>query len=269
MEISAFEILLLFSLAIILSLFIAFNVINIVDKNLNDIQINVPACPTPVCPTIKCKYGVMDVEESNKKETQQQNKIEGFDVQTLQRNQSSGFGYENANLYSQQQMNVNSLTNPTDIRKDSTPVITNTVVLSQGYHSSDKVNKGNTITYPSDDDIVRYDGCYKDIRPRNVSFKETQKVCRPYTGDTVRENSSNVVNAPFMSPFTNRVGDIKSRDMKFFVPTVYMGRDPNISGISYAKMSIGGPADVDQIGSIPVNDFDGEPVPLNGLVENK
>jgi hypothetical protein len=60
---------------------------------------------------------------------------------------------------------------------------------------------------------------------------------------------------------------VKSQDVHFYVPNLYMGFDPYIRGMSYANMSLEIPADIDQIGSIPVNDYQGDPMPIGSSIQ--
>jgi hypothetical protein len=69
-----------------------------------------------------------------------------------------------------------------------------------------------------------------------------------------------------MVPNSNEPNRSVTQDIMVHVPRLYMGKDPYISGISYAGASIEIPADIDQIGSIPVNDFDGDPVPIGSFM---
>lgn len=154
-----------------------------------------------------------------------------------------------------------------------------TVTLQQGYSSDPKLdseintNINDRMSYPDSDDIVRYNGngCYKDIDTRGIkklSLTDNIKVrCRPYT-DNVKEDHANNIYTGFMSPMTNDVTDRKYSKIQFYVPKLYMGKDPYISGVSFALLGsdIEIPADIDQIGSIPVDDFSGEPIPVNSSI---
>lgn len=91
------------------------------------------------------------------------------------------------------------------------------------------------------------------------------KLCKPYidktklTSGKIVEGDINVVDSCFMSPMSNDITDRKCLQMKFMVPKVYMGTDPYISGVDYTDMAIESPADVDQLGSNPLNNFDSDP----------
>lgn len=404
MELSTFDILLLFMFAIAVSLVIGVNVLYIVDKKLNDIQINVPACPIPVCPKPICypkinpkinpksimsthmsthvptqkintqsmpkimpkimakntPECVLDVTSENasemalitmpnqiesnqtKLDRTKSNRIENFmsvgDIYTPDRATDTDLAIDrpadhDAQKYTDPSMmyttnalvtnkpgpyspadDVTSVSDdyqliektiqtPLVIVNDSSPTHKQTLRLHQGYMNNEQtvtndntlisppnsttadlgvVNRsrpGDRITYPSADDVTRYNGygCYQNIDTRDVRQVNMKKTngqyagsfagsCRPYTDNSITEGAVNSINASFLSPLTNDVKDIKSANIRFHVPKLYMGRDPYISGVSYAKMSIGGPADIDQIGSIPINDYDEEPVPVGAFV---
>ncbi|VBB18060.1 hypothetical protein YASMINEVIRUS_523 [Yasminevirus sp. GU-2018] len=384
MELSTFDILLLFIFAVAISVVIGANVLYIVDKRLSDIQINVPACPAPVCPKPVCYQPVQPVPTSTGKTTsthniqkpkvltqkgqfdsKKQNKtdkeVERFmDVAndymqagvkntdlTIDRDADhdvqrytdpSGMYTTNAlvtnkvgaytpsddvtDVADDYAITSKTVERPLVVVNDSSPAKRPVLRLRQGYMNKDQrvvdntnknyvgfdnnINNDNTlisppnsttsdpgvlnrtrpgdrITYPSADDIVRYNGygCYQNIDTKDVRKVKVTKTgeatdvargyagsCRPYTDESITEGAVNAVNASFYSPMTNDVTDIRASSIRFHVPKLYMGRDPYISGVSYAKMSIGGPADVDQIGSIPVNDYDGEPVPVGSFVDN-
>lgn len=175
-----------------------------------------------------------------------------------------------------QYLGTNQTVLPMVITQDSTPTTRRTVLLRQGYNSTgaDKPNTGDSITYPSDADVVRYrgPGCYQNIDTKNVRKLKYDEIndttCRPYTDGSVREESYNDLSTRFMTPSSNDPDRIVQQDIRFYVPRVYMGIDPYMAGVSYASMSLEIPADIDQIGSIPVNDYDGEPVPVSAFMEN-
>jgi hypothetical protein len=148
------------------------------------------------------------------------------------------------------------------------------VLLQQGYNSTpglDKPNIGKKITYPAADDTLRYDGngCYRDINTTNIRKLTGKQInkrnCRPYDDKIVEGAVNTLKHQGFFSPMSNAANDIRYENIHFQVPTVYMGVDPYISGVSYAMNHIELPADVDQVGSIPVNDYRGEPMPYNGF----
>lgn len=297
MEIDALDILLLFILAIALAMIIGMNVLYVVDKKLSDIQINVPACPEcpkPVCPQPICSptgrpgsiYETGPKAETETKQTQSQtqnNLPKHSETETnlkpshhlsIERFEDVRKSNEDGN--NAQYLKTNQTVLPMVITQNNTPTNRETILLKQGYNSigSDKPNTGDMITYPSSDDIVRYNGpgCYQDIDTKNVrklKFDEiNNKTCRPYTGKNIKEDSYNTIKTSYISPSSNNPDRVIKQDVKFYVPRVYMGIDPYMSGVSYAGMSIEIPADIDQIGSIPVNDYDGEPVPVSAFMDS-
>ena len=295
MELSTFDILLLFAFAIAISFIMGMNVLNIIDKNLADIKINVPQpiCPKPVCPKPECPkpsclsdkyidvdnfYNPCNVINSTESLPDQFEQIEQIYQQPTQK--IEGFSQikkfdNNNNIYvpSQTRMDSKQRREPTD--NSIKPLITTadqnektTLVLRQGYNSSgaDTPNIGDAIMYPAADDIIRYNGygCYQDIDTRSIRKvkidSEPKSVCKP----CLAMNRVNTLNAGFLTAD----GKIVDQHIKFDVPKLYMGIDPYMRGVSYANMSIESPADIDQIGSIPVNNYDGEPVPLSGFMDN-
>lgn len=131
--------------------------------------------------------------------------------------------------------------------------------LSENFEVN-KINQGY-IDYPSGTKVLRYNGCYTNQQiPRNISVTKTS--CSPYTDKNTVEGKMNNVTVTFMSTSSNDINDIKSSTIPFFVPHVYM-KDPEYRNIVNYTNEI--PADVDQIGSIPVNDYDKEPDPINDI----
>jgi hypothetical protein len=143
-----------------------------------------------------------------------------------------------------------------------------TVILKQGYNSSgaDKPNIGDDITYPDGNDIVRYNGpgCYENLDTKQIRRVNINRTRGPICRATLREGSVNNIKSGFMTAG----GDIINQNIDFYVPRTYLGNDPFIDGTSYAQLTIESPADIDQIGSIPVNDYDGEPVPIESYAGN-
>jgi hypothetical protein len=200
---------------------------------LNNIEINVPVCPQ---------------------------------IQTQKINSKS----EEIEKFSPNELPINIIEN-SDI--ENSDLSGKPIIIRQGYQSSDQ-NIGNNITYPAADDIVRYrgPGCYKNIditdtNDTNDTKPANNRTCRPYAGK-IRENAYNIIKTNFLSPSSNDPNNTIQQDIKLYVPRVYMGKDPYISGISYASMNLEIPADIDQMGQIPVNDFNGEPVAINSLMSD-
>jgi hypothetical protein len=150
------------------------------------------------------------------------------------------------------------------------------LLLRKGYQNipidTDRVVTPDQIVSPDADNIVRYNdqGCYKNINTGRIKKIEPNELSspssRPY-GGLLREGAVNKLNVKFMSPQSNDPNDIKSSNVDLYVPRLYMGKDPNILGISYASLSLETPADVDQIGSIPVDNYTGEPVAIDSMMQ--
>lgn len=150
------------------------------------------------------------------------------------------------------------------------------MTLTQGYNSSgnDAPNTGDSITYPDSSDIVRYNhpGCYKNMidSSDNDSDRDSDKTVsinkpnQPICKQTVKEGSINNVKSGFMTAN----GQIINQNIDFYVPAVYMGTDPYIRDPLYTDMRLEQPANVDHIGSIPVNDYDGSPQPMGSFIVN-
>jgi hypothetical protein len=291
-----FDILLLLLLAIALALIIGISIVYVVDKKLNDIRINVPACPVPVCPEPICpKLSNINISESEQEFNQVKEGFktmkEGFQTMALAANEGADLDMnykivpreigEDGIFISNDPINPNGRTiDPLVLTQDFGVNDANTgkhsVLLRQGYSGSpsDTYNKGDSITYPSADDTVRYngDGCYRGNDVRYIRKLEEKDLittsCRPYTDTATKEGSFNKIRARMMTAGSNSANYVVDENIIFYVPKLYMGRDPTISGISYAQMNIENPADIDQIGSIPVDDYNGEPVPVDAYNYN-
>jgi hypothetical protein len=303
MELTTLDILILFTLAIAISLVIAINVIYVVDKKLNDIQIKIPTCPKPYCPRPICpsllQSNSNSTELSDLYKIQNKNISEHFNndlVEPPDRDFASKRASNEAitlNSYADQiQHKLNDkklpksiaqihLGNPS-IKTETQKFIQNEshilptnhdLLLKQGYKDNTSIAAINeAIERPIADDIVSYNdnGCYNHVHDntvRNVkAIPFTPHTCRPYT-DAIVEGDTNTIKINFTSPMSNRSNAVKSTTINFYVPKLYMGRDPYISGISYASMHIEEHADIDQVGSIPLNDYDGEPIPVSDFAE--
>jgi len=331
MDITTLDILLLFVLAITVSLIIGINVLYMVDKKLSDVRINIPVCQHPAT-YLKMDNGQIKIIESDcancstkpnrqiiydmgllKKPTEQNKNKLAINQQTMTRRSNNGQlnnvgGVENFETIAKSSDNVNeqnyvridntdfvtsllknvpykdpnTLTNGSTINNKMVKTIdvnnggyNRSLLLRQGYNSnaSDQPSKDidNYIMYPRADDVVRYSGigCYQkpekqEIRKLTVNendktVQQSQQKCRPQ----VTDNSYNRVVAGMIGAN----GETDTRDIRFYVPRVYMGEDPQIKGVEYANMYLEIPADVDQIGSIPVNNYDGEPVSIGSSVQ--
>ena len=188
MNINTFDIILLFILAITVSLIIGFNVMFIVNKKLSDIKINIPMCPKPNV-YIKSENGYLT-------------KIE---VDNVKRQNPIHKGEHSNNTYDTQ--------------------IVDTF----------KPNNNNAI------DRI------------NINKKDNSNcVLNEYTGG----------HNTYQRGYVTADGNIVNQNVDIFTPHVYMGTDPyGGRGVSYANTNIERSVDIDQIGSIPVNDYNGQPKP--------
>jgi len=286
MEIDLFDMLVLFILAIVLAIIIGMSIVYVVDKKLNDLQIKIPACPMPVCPQPVCPQPICPVQSNDYVIAENVNteyapvltdnmNVEPTVIPASPNQMIEGYGNVNSDVY----MQTNQTMLPMVITQDSNETDKKTMILRQGYNSagSDQLNVGDLITYPSADDIMRYSGpgCYQSIDTTNVRRLSIDDINQSQWGTasprcgldgSVRAGEINQINTRIISPASNDANSVISQDVRLYVPRVYMGRDPYISGISYANSSIETQADIDQIGSIPLNDYNGEPVPIGSFM---
>lgn len=257
MELTIFEILLLFIFAIAISFLIGLNVLHVVDKRLNDIQINVPTCPK--CPSDS-------KNNSEKLESFTTTFIDSFNEQIINEPlvEPANLSARSSLCNSRYPLIIDSVNN-----RDLLSLDDKELLLRQGYlsHIDDK------IINPLTDDSISYNGtkclvnCNNDEQTRIVSCRQVNKrKCRPYI-DKIEEGNINVIRSGFMSPMSNKISDVRYGNMKFYVPKVYMGDNPYISGVNNNDVSLESPADIDQIGSDPLNDSDTLPVPISAFAD--
>lgn len=283
-DIKTFDIVLFFILAITVSLIIGINVLYVVDKKLSDIKINVPPCPTP-------NIYIQSANGQNKK----------IDVSNVEMKSSNNYpsvinnkkieGFGNIGNIAKSNNDINELPLAVMNVKNGHE---NQILLRQGYNSSgsdlsntfsqtkpisstgDNVN--DMVRYPRASDVVRYSDtvCYKGGEPQHIrqlelrNTENQQNKDRPLKRSNVEICNDQVYRSDLnniKTGFINASGETVAHNIDFYVPNTYMGQDPFMRGVSYANLSIESPADVDQIGSIPVNDYDGEPIPIGALME--
>lgn len=140
------------------------------------------------------------------------------------------------------------------------------VLLRQGYSTagSDTNNTGDKITYPDSSSVVRYSqpGCYRDLNTASVRRVSVNKINQPNCKLQATDGKMN----NYKTGFVTASGNIVNQNVDFYIPRVYMGVDPYIRGPDYAEMQLEQHADIDQIGSIPVNDWDGSPQPMRSFI---
>lgn len=304
MELKTFDILLLFILAIAISLIIAFNVLQIVDKKMGDITVNVPklVCPTPniiikamdgTSSKVPIKYvGEMYSSSTgmnnaiSKYNINKSSKIEGFDtlegrIDKSRDNETdfispilmSGDNREQLQLsngYSDYSDNdYYGYVDRTDysganFSNDSS--IDASMGYLNPYRDIDESTKiANKMMYPKNDNIVRYDtpGCYSGITNNTIKKKVDEKKNVPLCRSTIKTDSIN----HFKTGMINASGEMILNDVNWYVYN--LSGDPLIKGSNFGAIDFEPQADVDQIGSIPVNDYAGNPVPIGGSYDDK
>lgn len=278
MDIKTFDIILLFILAITVALIIGFNVLYVIDKKMSNVKINIPPCPvpnvyikSPLGKLIKVDVDNLERDDINNNSITNTNNIPNRKIKIAPNKfiQSHTMNRRSNN----ESFNSKKIEGFETVNKDKLPLVVNEngknkkVELKQGYNStgSDTPNTGNKITYPKARDIVRYNnhGCYKNIKTNELK-KITTKTNAPVCNKSVEDNKINNIKTGFIGAD----GKIVGQSIDFYIPRTYMGEDPYIRGPSYAEMKIEQQADVDQIGSIPVNNYNGEPVPLCSFIMN-
>ena len=293
MQIQISDLLLLFVLAVAVSLIVALNVLFIVNKKLNNLHVNVPRCPVPMIyiqnehgkiKHIKQSYaqstGIRtEAFQSTPRDTQPSAKpptppsaivTQYTDEHATEPIRSPTY----ADLVKSDPDNLIDTETNQQAKTNTYPLIIDplsrtdkkTLVLRQGYHSTgaDTPNRGDQIRYPDADDVFRYNGhgCYQDADKRQIRRVKIADKETPMCRSQVTDNHTNHMNVGFLTATGEYMNQID-----WYVPRVYMGGDPWIGGTRYANQRIESPADVDQIGSIPVNNYDGEPVPVNSMVD--
>lgn len=172
MDIGTFDIILLFILAIVVSMIIGLNVIYIIDKKLGNIQINVPKTNSPnvVVKINKESNGIIrnvnvnNVGMSNVGPNKEI--IEGFG--SIGNTTNTNTNNTDSNEYTVnegQQIIVDRTNNPNLITKNM--INKKKVTVNQGYYSTGDMDSKTKIRTrmekPDHDDILNYEsyGCYK------------------------------------------------------------------------------------------------------------
>lgn len=264
MNISAFDILLLFLLAIVVSMIVSTNVMYMIEKKMSDISINIPEHQYPQ-PNI-----FIQTENGKVRRV-----MMTTDDQTIFQNENNQIEQFNGLIAKD---NVSDSLTDNGIR--STVVETDTnkprLFLRQGYHTSPSernfVNRGDAIMNPRHDDILRYNGpgCYENLEKKGI--RKVQLVNKPNQQrceDKLYPAAVNTVRTQTMTAG----GTIVDKNVNFYIPYTYLGVAGQRSGMptgypswaNIARMD-GEPADIDQIGAIPVNNYEGDPVPIGSIL---
>lgn len=149
------------------------------------------------------------------------------------------------------------------------------VWLRQGYFSvpSDRnmVNRDHEIINPDHNDILRYNGpgCYERVDTRDI--RKAQLVKKPPVQRCKGQIQSAAVNTVRTRTLTAD-GKIVEQNVSYYVPSTYLenagvrsGMPTGYPEIDNIAREYGEPADVDQIGAVPVNNYEGEPVPIGSI----
>jgi hypothetical protein len=260
MEINMTDMLLLFVLAVILAIIIGINVIFVVDKRLSDIKINVPSCPAP-------NFYINTNTGSIRKVELQDTPL------VLDNRKNTNTGVEKFNNITKSNENNNE--HSSHVNESILPLVvtndvydknkthnhhTNVTLIRDGYHktSSDKPNTGELILYPDDSDTF----IYKTNALNMVDNRKIQSNMHNIPSEVKGQlYKSNTIKTKIMTG-----NGIVDQNITLTMPKLYMGAvGPNMRGFDSGGLSIERPADIDQIGSIPVNDYYGEPLPSNSL----
>jgi hypothetical protein len=259
MDLSLVDILLIVAIVILLAIIIVLNVLYFVDGRINKLM-----------KSIDTKLDACDTSNtSNTNNTNNTNNTEGFSD------------------------NTGKFTIDTQPGK---PII----YLQQGYsdspsdgHPSTDANRidsdGEFMYYPDHENVLRYGGkgCYRNIRTAKARKVKLTKpdFSRSCARLDAQIEGNNPMSHPKIRPQTHnyamKLFDATGKEYpvmhKVHVPPTYMGVINGIrgnptfkedvryfNGVSGSSLSF--PADVDQIGSIPVNNYQGEPVPVGSAL---
>jgi hypothetical protein len=171
------------------------------------------------------------------------------------------------------------------------------IFLRQGYQTTpserNMVNRDDAIRNPRHDDIMRYNGpgCFE--RGGSEKVRRVQLADRTDGANIKRIGPDEMRRYQFVdNPAVDKCrgtpqvatvntgrrltltadGKIVDQHVNYYVPQTYLGASGQRVGMPTGypafdniARDIGEPADVDQIGSIPVNNFEGEPVPIGSI----
>lgn len=150
------------------------------------------------------------------------------------------------------------------------------IFLRQGYHTTPSernlVNRDEAIINPRHDDILRYNGpgCFESGGTEKI--RRVELVPEPPI-DGCRNNLKIAsVNTGRRLTLTAD-GEVVDQNVNYYIPQTYLGASGQRVGMPTGYPSLdnitrdlGEPADIDQIGSIPVNNYEGEPVPIGSIL---
>ena len=260
MQINITDLMLLFLLAVVVS----FIIIMIINYSISDMSINMPEHPIPIIyiknpngEPIKAEIEKITYEEPKiKRKSETLNSKANSNNQVIEHLQVVG-NQDMSKVVGSNEDGNNVLPLSVDFGKEREKVF-----ISQGMArtGADSPNKGDSITYPDHDDIVRYNGpgCYQNAASRKIRRVEATNQRLPICKGKVNSGRVNSLDLKIIGPS----GQISEHTANFYVPHMYMGGDHNLRGCNFGVIDYDGPADVDQVGSIPTNDYRGQPVPM-------
>lgn len=150
------------------------------------------------------------------------------------------------------------------------------IFLKQGYHTTPSeinlVNRDESIINPRHDDILRYDGpgCFESGGTEKI--RRVELVSKPPVDRCKGRPDIASVNTSRRLTLTAD-GNIVDQNVNYYIPQTYLGASGQRVGMPTGYPSLdnivgdlGEPADIDQIGSIPVNNYEGSPVPIGSIL---
>ena len=256
---TVFNFILIFLIALVVSFVINANVMYLVNKKLSDISIELPKAAEPIF-YVETENGEVTRIRA-KRDDHSKKKTESF----------------------QGNLDNTRKTHPTYLSSDgikSTIIETDSnkprIFLKQGYHSTpserNMVNRDQDILNPRHDDILRYSGpgCFENNSTEKV--RKAQLVDEPSVQTCKNDLRIASVNTVRKLTLTAD-GRVEDQHVNFYIPQTYLGASGQRVGMPTGYPGLndiirysGEPADVDQIGAIPVNNYEGFPQPYNSVL---
>jgi hypothetical protein len=229
------DIVLYIILIIGISLIISINIIWLVNKKMSDMEINTTTCPKP---NIYIKTGNKNIRLNSRY----------YDVY----DDNDSYDIDNNSYESFESCNNTYL--PTDFNT-STDNINN-------------LDSSNGLSTMDVDELNIFKNNITDLQKNDIT-NQTDNYGYSSNISKIDNNSSysNVCDSinTFHNNFISTNGNVIQQKTNMYVPKLYMVSNLDVSG-NYNNSNIERPSDVDQIGSIPVNDYDGEPLPVNSMM---
>jgi hypothetical protein len=129
-----------------------------------------------------------------------------------------------------------------------------------------KQNINDRMIYPDADNLVKYDNdaCFTDVNKSGIR-KVDVRMNRPEQSRCSKNLGIGRVNN-IKTGIMTADGRTVDQSINYYVPMRYLGQDPHIKGYNYSTIMHEPQADIDQIGSIPVNNYDGQPMAVDSLL---